>query len=127
MGVDLRGAPAARFESAIGPAPSAVTPGHGALSTAATRSPMTLPSRGTRYAIAKLADSLNWYREHYSDTKDPVPVLIHPTNVCDRSATPAAPSHVVGVAGGHRLVGRAEPQDRLDLVRRAQGDRQLPV
>lgn len=98
---------ASKVQSGRRPAPSPLATAPP--STAATWSPITLPSRGTRYAIAKLADSLNWYREHYTDTKDPVPVLIHPTNVCDRSATPAAPSHVVGVAGGHRLVGRAEP------------------
>jgi hypothetical protein len=45
--------------------------------------------------LGQLADSLNWYREHYTDTKDPVPVLVHPASVCDRSATPSKDTRVV--------------------------------
>jgi len=45
--------------------------------------------------LGQLADSLNWYREHYTDTKDPVPVLVHPTSVCERSGTPPKDTRVV--------------------------------
>lgn len=49
--------------------------------------------------LGQLDQSLRWYRETYSDTKDPIPVIVQARDVCDGTGSPAPETRVLTEAG----------------------------
>jgi hypothetical protein len=45
--------------------------------------------------LGQLDQSLRWYRDNYTDTKDPVPVIVQAREVCERTGTPVSDMRVL--------------------------------